>query len=1053
MSLSEKDLQRRTERELENWRKARPNSTFDPRGRCQGYLMAWERVKEMEEKKEKQEKEKGNLSLPLLRSPSSLSPSLLRKKWTKRGSRGADDGEGSAGEQMTHGDKREKDNRKHSDGSTSSMDSHHQTKLDIGAEEPAINTPHPSPSKEGSRCRTYSDGSVAVAGSEQAQTHTHTDQQSRPPNRNSGITIAKEGPSESDENREEKKIHTQSSHEEGEGHQQKGISEEDSPTEKEKDKGRVEEMQEDENKQNGPEKTELDNKTEILKDKEELIVDGKEETLIVEDKPEEDIQILTHKLEEEAQLVEAKQVEEKQTAQGKLVEAMQAAENRPEAGMQSVKVEEEEEAIVTHEPGPQSLKDELEITQSHIDLQEETRDSLDTKEGQTSADQEEWQRQEDQRQDQREANTPYSPAREAGQIERGEVTHMEVTCEDDLHTKEDEQSERVEPLSTSKQEEEVQPDKEIMEKKGEEDKEETDVSSPGQALQPRDSVSSLGTPPVEDLNSDPPPPQPKSSPDADLSAEMENSQTDVGPLLEGENQHTHSTLVDRHSKAPTATKPTVEEQDQPQEKEAMTEAAEGRTECTDHETQEQMVVMEETMGSPQEKASVNTSTTSTQEICSSFSSRPQSTIDPNELPQSLQANKGGQATETVLSTKSTSSTKQTETETDTSKPPHGIEIHPDNQFMSEEHRLSQSEKSPHTAETENRSDIDTSGEEVASRPEGEISKTQEAEETSDPIGLPKNNPGQDRTELKELREESEKEKIETIFAEEKTEHAGTEAASSSPSSNTKSIAERDSVASLSGAETADITPFPEPVTGATRASEAQPPPTGQVRVRRYSSSRSSYPRVLSEDIFKDPRDIPLEDNTTPPQPQSPAQTDGPFATPIPESTHSPASQPRNSSHTQGTTQTPKHTHSPSKSQTLNPVDIGKLTESPKRLGLFQRLRGGTKSSTSPKMTIPKILIQDFSEEAEDEAQLSSKERRKRRRERERREKEEEKLRKKQEKEREKEQERERKKPQTRGKSFQLPSSTFRAKDSTLKRSESQNVVSRRNSTPLSDNYF
>ncbi|CDQ86565.1 unnamed protein product [Oncorhynchus mykiss] len=73
--LSSKDLERQTERELEEWRMERPASTFDPRGRCHGYRMAKER-------------EKGNLSLPLIRSPSllSLSPSLLRKKWI-RGSR------------------------------------------------------------------------------------------------------------------------------------------------------------------------------------------------------------------------------------------------------------------------------------------------------------------------------------------------------------------------------------------------------------------------------------------------------------------------------------------------------------------------------------------------------------------------------------------------------------------------------------------------------------------------------------------------------------------------------------------------------------------------------------------------------------------------------------------------------------------------------------------------------------------------------------------------------------------------------------------------------
>eukprot|EP00063_Salmo_salar_P080197 XP_014055032.1 PREDICTED: FK506-binding protein 5-like isoform X2 [Salmo salar] len=91
--LSSKDLERQTERELEKWRMERPASTFDPRGRCHGYQMAWARVREREEERNRKEREKGNLSLPLIRSPSllSLSPSLLRKRWM-RGS-GTDIGE------------------------------------------------------------------------------------------------------------------------------------------------------------------------------------------------------------------------------------------------------------------------------------------------------------------------------------------------------------------------------------------------------------------------------------------------------------------------------------------------------------------------------------------------------------------------------------------------------------------------------------------------------------------------------------------------------------------------------------------------------------------------------------------------------------------------------------------------------------------------------------------------------------------------------------------------------------------------------------------------
>ncbi|KAJ8269394.1 hypothetical protein COCON_G00120010 [Conger conger] len=83
--LTGRDLERETERELKRWRKEHPSSTFDPRCRCHGYRAAWLKGRESEEQQERAEREKGNLSLPLLHSPSSLSPSL-RKRW-KRGSR------------------------------------------------------------------------------------------------------------------------------------------------------------------------------------------------------------------------------------------------------------------------------------------------------------------------------------------------------------------------------------------------------------------------------------------------------------------------------------------------------------------------------------------------------------------------------------------------------------------------------------------------------------------------------------------------------------------------------------------------------------------------------------------------------------------------------------------------------------------------------------------------------------------------------------------------------------------------------------------------------
>ncbi|XP_068570976.1 ecotropic viral integration site 5 ortholog [Cebidichthys violaceus] len=87
VQLSARDLEKQTEKELEKWRKDRPSSTFDPRGRCHGYRMAWTRARQKEEERDRKEREKGNLSVPLARSAStlSLSPSLLHKRWRKGG--------------------------------------------------------------------------------------------------------------------------------------------------------------------------------------------------------------------------------------------------------------------------------------------------------------------------------------------------------------------------------------------------------------------------------------------------------------------------------------------------------------------------------------------------------------------------------------------------------------------------------------------------------------------------------------------------------------------------------------------------------------------------------------------------------------------------------------------------------------------------------------------------------------------------------------------------------------------------------------------------------
>ncbi|XP_029368839.1 ecotropic viral integration site 5 ortholog [Echeneis naucrates] len=98
LPLSSRELERQTEKELEKWRKERPSSSFDPRRRCHGFQMAWARAQHNKEERDRKERQKGNLSVPLSRSAStlSLSPSLLHKRLRKGGKANTGDWEGGS---------------------------------------------------------------------------------------------------------------------------------------------------------------------------------------------------------------------------------------------------------------------------------------------------------------------------------------------------------------------------------------------------------------------------------------------------------------------------------------------------------------------------------------------------------------------------------------------------------------------------------------------------------------------------------------------------------------------------------------------------------------------------------------------------------------------------------------------------------------------------------------------------------------------------------------------------------------------------------------------
>ncbi|XP_068181336.1 ecotropic viral integration site 5 ortholog [Antennarius striatus] len=85
--LSPRDLEKQMEKELENWRRSSPSSTFNPRDRCQGFQMVWARARQKEEEQDRKERQKGNLSILLPRSAStlSLSPHVIHESSRKEG--------------------------------------------------------------------------------------------------------------------------------------------------------------------------------------------------------------------------------------------------------------------------------------------------------------------------------------------------------------------------------------------------------------------------------------------------------------------------------------------------------------------------------------------------------------------------------------------------------------------------------------------------------------------------------------------------------------------------------------------------------------------------------------------------------------------------------------------------------------------------------------------------------------------------------------------------------------------------------------------------------
>lgn len=208
--------------------------------------------------------------------------------------------------------------------------------------------------------------------------------------------------------------------------------------------------------------------------------------------------------------------------------------------------------------------------------------------------------------------------------------------------------------------------------------------------------------------------------------------------------------------------------------------------------------------------------------------------------------------------------------------------------------------------------------------------------------------------------------------------------------------------------------------------------SGDFCIRRSSTSRGSkMGRRLSEDLFTVPdKPITQSHSTSCEQVHHNQSRSSPVAV-------NPTQDEPDSARTQGANLSQS-------GEAAQKVGTQQESSGPqKRFGLFRRLKAEqpkrNKAKGRPKMQVPKILIQDYSDglasleteaEPDSEEKLSSRERRRRRREQERRLKEEERLRKKREKELEKVMQQEKKKLQARGKGLQAESEEKLSSDQT-----------------------
>ncbi|KAG8004011.1 Carabin [Nibea albiflora] len=917
VALSARDLEKHTEKELQKWRKDRPSSTFDPRGRCHGYRTVWARAQQSKEEQEKKEREKGNLSVPLARSAStlSLSPSILHKKLRKGGKANAGDWEGGRG-----GNKIER----------------HQS---MGAKEDYRNWSEFNFKK----VQGVQEEEDVDEHKTQSEAKPAPQSEQKEPEKNESIQNI---PTEQAEETVTVKVHNE--------------QEETMNTEKAESQ-----LKETEENKTLPEQTEQIVTVKVHNEQEEIIITEKQESQLKEteenktlpEQTEETVTVKVHNEQEETIITEKEESQLKETEENKTL---------PEPT---------EETNVETEPTKSPTEDQ---TAENIVAQGEELDSNNQSQYQSNDQDTEVE------DTNNETEKPEAESERTAAVEEDQ-TEIQTDADADTNT-EVETGESVHPSEEEVNQSDVKPEESA------EDVQQTPVGSvrevpatETETSQVSETGDEVEAPAVKDCT-------------AETKQEEVIAETDrhsQGDTFEGKYHSTESLTEtdmkeESHTQTLTDTAVPVQTQEKAEEDAATQDDSEveivqtDSNEHIDSKTEaETLILCPPDCIQPQEGTDLEADAEAEAETpVSNDTVRESSEAQCSEEESEATASEPTQEKEEIILV------AHSEVENDQTQ---AADTEPD-------------EEIPDSVAPEAQEAVTSAqGEEVSlsAEPDGmgsvEMSTTEEA--------APEQPKSEDTVDAVEEKKGKKGNAEESTVGEDDV-FISTEPTDLNADSKTQ-VQDKESCLVKDPTELNNVV-LPQ-ATGRRNSRSS-----GDFCVRKSSSSRGSrLGRRLSQDLFTVPQKT---SQSTPDEPEV------------------------------------KHTESQSSTEALNPTKsptkvtsevASSLSEEatertelqqeplpanpPKRFGLFRRLKGERPKKGTPKMQVPKILIQDFSDqpgteklpEEEGEEKLSSRERRRRRRERERREKEEERLRKKREKELEKERERERRKPQTRGKSFQV----------------------------------